>query len=107
MKMRNLLFVCVLSTLSFNALAEEPVEIDYITEMDTETYLQNPRLYRAEGQHQCQSNLSIGHTCQNLGVNFTDCNHAHFKLKQEDCCSGSRYGGSSIGFKITKCTNFN
>lgn len=98
------LFVSLVCQLSW---AEEPVEIDFLREMDTEVYLQNPRLYRAEGEHQCQSNTSLGHTCKNLGVNFTDCNQAHFKLKLEDCCSGSRWGGNSIGFKITKCTNFN
>lgn len=88
--------------------AEDVVEIDYLTEMDDESYsMQNPRLYRAEGEHQCQSSESIGHTCKILGVNFTDCNAAFFKLKNEDCCIGSRYGGNSIGFKLTKCTNFN
>lgn len=90
------------------AYADEPRELDFITEVDDAHYKQNgARLYRAEGEHVCQSDESIGHTCKNLGVNFMDCNHAHFKLKIEDCCSGSKYGGSSIGFKITKCTNFN
>lgn len=93
-------------TLSSYAAAE--VEVDYITEMSDEDYRSvNPRLYRAEGEHQCQSKDSLGHTCKNLGVNFTDCNQAFFKLKRDDCCSGSEYGGSTIGFKLTKCTNFN
>lgn len=107
MNLKKCLLVIFLSLMSVVSMAEEPVEIDYITEIDEETYLQNPRLYRAEGEHQCQSQASIGHTCKNLGVNFTDCNQAHFKLKLEDCCSGSRWGGNSIGFKVTKCTNFN
>jgi hypothetical protein len=92
--------------LSFNAFAAE--EVDYISEMDDATYReQNPRLYRGEGEHQCQSKDSLGHTCKNLGVNFTDCNNAFFKLKRDDCCSSSRYGGNSIEFKLIKCTNFN
>lgn len=92
--------------LSFNVLAFE--EVDYINEMDDHTYrMQNPRIYRGEGEHQCQSSESIGHTCKNLGVNFMDCNNAFFKLKRDDCCSGSQFGGTSIGFKLTKCTNFN
>lgn len=107
MKSTKLIIICILTTLAFNTMAHTSETIDYISEMDTDTYAQTPRLYRAEGQHQCQSDLAIGHTCQVLGVNFTDCNQAHFRLKQEDCCSGSRYGGSSIGFKLTKCTNFN
>ncbi len=88
--------------------ANDVVFIDYLTEMDDETYLSsNPRIYRAEGEHQCQSRDSLGHTCHVIGVNFTDCNVAFFNLKKEDCCKGSRYGGNSIGFKLTKCTNFN
>lgn len=88
--------------------ANDVVSIDYLTEMDDETYLNsNPRIYRAEGEHQCQSKDSLGHTCRVIGVNFTDCNVAFFYLKKEDCCKGSRYGGSSIGFTLTKCTNFN
>jgi hypothetical protein len=108
MKVWTSAFLVLLTTLSYGAFAvEEPVLIDYLSEMDDETYRLNPRLYRAEGEHQCQSARSIGHTCKNLGVNFTDCNNAFFKLKQDDCCSGSRYGGNSINFKVTKCTNFN
>jgi hypothetical protein len=108
MKIWILSVLVLLLTISYVASASEtPIEIDYISEMDDEAYRQNPRLYRAEGEHQCQSSQSIGHTCKNLGVSFTDCNQAFFKLKLEDCCSGSRYGGSSIDFKLTKCTNFN
>ncbi len=89
-------------------IAHAAEEIDYIHEVDDETYREsNPRLYRGEGKHVCQSKESIGHTCQNLGVNFTDCNHAFFSLKRDDCCAGSQYGGNSIEFKLTKCTNFN
>lgn len=92
--------------LSFNAFAAD--EVDYITEMDDITYReQNPRLYRGEGEHQCQSKNSLGHTCKTLGVNFTDCNNAFLKLERDDCCSSSQYGGNSIGFKLVKCTNFN
>lgn len=85
--------------------AEEPVEIDYIRDMDDDSYRKNlPRLHKAEGEHQCQSNSSIGHTCKNLGINFTDCNHAFYRLKADDCCSGSEYGGKSINFKVVKCS---
>ena len=95
----------LLLLMSFNSYALE--EVDYIREMDEDTYKSlNPRIYRAEGEHQCQSSDSIGHTCKNLGVNFTDCNQAFLKLKRDDCCSGSKYGGTSIGFKVTKCTKF-
>jgi hypothetical protein len=108
MKAWTTTFLVLLSTVSYGAFAtEQPVEVDYLSEMDDETYRLSPRLYRAEGEHQCQSAQSIGHTCKNLGVNFTDCNNAFFKLKQDDCCSGSEYGGNSISFKVTKCTNFN
>ncbi len=103
---RTIGLLSLVITLSSYAAAE--VEVDYITEMSDEDYRSvNPRLYRAEGEHQCQSKDSLGHTCKNLGVNFTDCNQAFFKLKRDDCCSGSEYGGSTIGFKLTKCTNFN
>jgi hypothetical protein len=92
--------------LSLNVLASDAEEVDYIREMDDEAYLENnPRIYRAEGEHQCQSSESIGHTCKNLGVNFSDCNAAFYTLKRDDCCTGSKYGGVSIGFKVTKCTN--
>ena len=103
MKLISLFLIIIVSCSSFAA-----DEIDYITEMSDEDYRSvNPRLYRAKGEHQCQSKDSLGHTCKNLGINFTDCNQAFFKLKRDDCCSGSEYGGSSIGFKVTKCTNFN
>jgi hypothetical protein len=104
--MKLMLFLAIL--FSSVGQASDVVFIDYLTEMDDETYLSsNPRIYRAEGQHQCQSKDSLGHTCTVIGVNFTDCNVAFFNLKKEDCCKGSRYGGNSIGFKVTKCTNFN
>ena len=90
MKFKKCFLILVLSLMALSAFAEELVEIDFITEIDSKTYLQNPRLYRAEGEHQCQSDQSIGHACKNLGVNFTDCNQAYSKLKMEDCCSGSR-----------------
>jgi hypothetical protein len=99
-------FILVLFLISGSIFAAE--EVDYIHEVSDEAYRKTTaRLYRAEGEHQCQSKDSIGHTCKNLGVNFTDCNHAHFSLKRDDCCSGSDYGGISIAFKLTKCTNFN
>jgi hypothetical protein len=93
--MRNTVGLIIISVfLLFNSPvnAFDEIEFDYLTEMS---------------EHQCQSRDSIGHSCKNLGVNFTDCNQAFFKLKRDDCCSGSEYGGNSIGFKLTKCTNFN
>lgn len=91
--------------LSLNSFAA--IEVDYIHEVSDEAYREhNARIYRAEGEHQCQSADSLGHSCKNLGVNFTDCNHAFYSLKRDDCCSGSKYGGTSIDFKVTKCTNF-
>jgi hypothetical protein len=103
MKLLTILCFCLFATQTY---AIE--EVDYISEVDDAVYKQlNPRLYRGEGEHQCQSSQSIGHTCKNLGVNFTDCNHAFFRLKMEDCCKGSDGGGRSISFKLTKCTNFN
>lgn len=97
-----------LTFISFNTFALYETEIDYLSEMSDEDYRSvNPRLYRAEGEHLCQSRDSLGHKCKVLGVNFTDCTQAFFKLKSEGCCSGSEYGGVSIEFKLTKCTNFN
>jgi hypothetical protein len=105
--MKLILSLFLFSGLSF-AYDERPSLVDYALELSNEEYYQvNPRLYRGEGEHQCQSLSSIGHTCRNLGVNFTDCNQAALKLKRDDCCSGSLYGGNSIGFKMVKCTNFN
>lgn len=98
-------YLILFFTLLTNVYASE---VDYIHEVSDDVYREsNPRLYRAEGVHTCQSKESIGHTCKNLGVNFTDCNHAFFSLKRDDCCQGSQHGGSSIEFKVTKCTNFN
>lgn len=100
--MKMLFLLCL-----FSFQIHAAVERDYIHEVSDEAYRDSSaRLYRAEGEHQCQSADSIGHTCKNLGVNFTDCNHAFFSLKRDDCCSGSKYGGTSINFKVTKCSNF-
>jgi hypothetical protein len=97
------LLLLLLSTTDLTAY-----EQDYLPEMSDEEYRQvGPRLYRAEGEHQCQSSSSIGHSCKNLGVNFTDCHQAALKLKRDDCCRGSTFGGLSLNFKLTKCTNFN
>jgi hypothetical protein len=97
-----LLFFCL------SAFAQEELtEFDYIQDMSEEFYRDNSaQPHKAEGEHMCQSHSSIGHTCKNLGVNFMDCNQAFFKLKQEDCCSGSSDGGVSIGFKIKKCSKY-
>jgi hypothetical protein len=104
--MKLILFIIALS--SFNLFASDVVEIDFISEMDDESYREaTPTVYRGEGVHQCQSRDSIGHTCENAGVNFTDCNVAFFKLKMTDCCPDSRYGGNSINFKLTKCSYYN
>lgn len=100
-------FLLLLMFVSINAFALDEVhEIDFTRELTDEEYRQTPQLHKAEGEHTCQSRESIGHACKNLGVGFTDCNQAFFKLKMEDCCSGSKYGGSSIGFKITKCSKY-
>lgn len=100
-------FLILLMCVSVNAFAlDEVYEIDYSRELTDEEYRLNPQLHKAEGEHQCQSPESIGHTCKNLGVGFTDCNQAFYKLKMEDCCSGSKYGGSSIGFKVLKCSKY-
>ena len=102
----SLLLTFLVTTAAF--AHDEVYEVDYLSDVDDATYReQTPRLYRGEGEHVCQSKEAIGHTCKNLGVNFTDCNHAFFKLEADDCCSGSKYGGSSISFKMTKCSNFN
>lgn len=100
-------FLILLIFVSINAFGlDEVYEIDYGRELSDEEYLLNPQLHKAEGEHTCQSRESIGHTCKNLGVGFTDCNQAFFKLKMEDCCSGSTYGGNSIGFKLQKCSKY-
>lgn len=96
----------ILTTFSINSIAQDlGVEIDYLPYLSNEEYMNSgAKLHKAEGLHQCQSSESIGHTCRNLGVNYTDCNQAFYSLKREDCCSGSKYGGSSISFKIIKCS---
>lgn len=101
--------IMVLALYSTSLIAYEgPVEVDYITEMDDDAYRDStPKVYRGEGLHQCQSRDSIGHSCENAGLNFTDCNVAFFKLKMADCCPDSLYGGTSISFKLTKCSYYN
>jgi len=95
----------VLSLLcSLPALAQE---FDARRDWDVETYYTNQRLYRAEGEHQCQSHSSLGHRCETVGINFTDCNNAFLKLQRQDCCGTSRYGGVSIGFRMTRCSALN
>ena len=105
--MRFLIIGLLLNSASLFAYVG-PVEVDYITEMDGDAYRDSiPKVYRGEGIHQCQSKDSIGHSCENAGLNFTDCNVAFFKLKMADCCPDSRYGGTSISFKLTKCSYYN
>lgn len=100
-------YLILLMFVSINAFAlDEVYEVDYSRELSDEEYRLTPQLHKAEGEHTCQSRESIGHTCKNIGVGFTDCNQAFFKLKMEDCCSGSKYGGNSIGFKILKCSKY-
>ena len=75
---------------------------------------QTPRLFRANGEHKCQSSTDIGHTCMNFGTNYTSCDEAYFKLKREDCCPATqkrvdgklRFGGTSIDFHVNSCTIF-
>jgi len=73
--------------------------------------------YNAAGNHQCQSQHNIGHTCQVQGFDYSDCNEAMIKLKMDDCCRrtqvcGPDYqtgkikcelGGTSIGFTPGYC----
>lgn len=101
--MKVLVLLCLI--LGSALAGASPVEVDYATEFTVEDYEKNSwaNPHRARGQHQCQSDSSLGHRCEVLGVNFTDCNQAALKLKREDCCSGSRHGGVSIGFKMTYC----
>lgn len=99
------LFILLFTLLAMNAFALE--EVDYIRELPEEDYKSlNFRLHRASGEHQCQSETSIGHRCKNLGVNFKDCNQAFFLLQKDDCCRGSEYGGRSINFKLTSCSSY-
>lgn len=72
------------------------------------------RLFRAIGEHQCQSQTDWGHKCKVQGQPYTSCNEAYYALKREDCCRSTRrkmdcrdrLGGSSVNFKITKCTQY-
>lgn len=99
------LVAILLSLFSFNAMAV--VEVDYSRELSDEEYkVPGLRLHKAKGEHQCQSGQSIGHSCNNLGVNFKDCNQAFFLLQKDDCCKGSEYGGRSIGFKLLSCSSY-
>ena len=82
--------------------------------MEPLAQLGRERRVRAKGTHQCQSSSDIGHSCVVTGQ-FTECNEAAFKLKQQDCCPSTtrrekngqtRYGGKSIGFTINSCSSF-
>ncbi|SDG70227.1 hypothetical protein SAMN05216338_1002135 [Bradyrhizobium sp. Rc2d] len=64
------------------------------------------RLFRAYGEHTCQSRQSLGHKCDVMGTSITDCNKAYYDLKRDDCCRRSKDGGVSINFKLTKCTQY-
>ena len=61
-------------------------------------------LFRATGEHQCQSRSSIGHKCEVSGNRFHDCKDAYFSLKNEDCCGSTEGGGTSIDFKMGVCS---
>lgn len=75
---------------------------------------QRARLFRATGEHQCQSRTDWGHKCSVRGQPYTSCNEAYYALKREDCCRSTRkkmdgqdrLGGVSVNFKITKCTQY-
>ncbi|SDX61517.1 hypothetical protein [Nitrosomonas oligotropha] len=62
------------------------------------------RQFFARGEHTCQSRSSIGHKCEVRGSGFFDCNEAEYDLRNKSCCSSTPKGGSSIGFRITKCS---
>ena len=64
---------------------------------------QNTPSFYAKGTHQCQSKTSIGHTCKVDGY-FNDCDEAFRKLKMQDCCPNSKYGGNSTDFTLDSCT---
>lgn len=63
------------------------------------------RQFFARGEHQCQSDTSIGHKCEVRGSGYFDCNQAEANLRRKSCCATSQKGGSSIGFKLTKCSS--
>jgi hypothetical protein len=81
---------------------------------------QNIRLFKADGQHQCQSKTDLGHKCSVFGTEYTDCTQAAAKLKSQDCCPATRrcnkdaktgketcsLGGTSIGFELLHCSAF-
>ncbi len=64
------------------------------------------RLFMATGEHKCWSNTSIGHTCMNHGASFTSCDDAYWSLKAQDCCGATKEKGTSVEFKVTKCSQF-
>lgn len=66
----------------------------------------NPRPHKAHGRHVCQSQISLGHSCENFGINFMDCHQAFYSLKAEDCCRNTESGGYSIEFQLLKCSSF-
>lgn len=63
------------------------------------------RQVRAFGTHKCQSETSIGHSCQVTGL-FTSCDEAFHVLKRQDCCPSTKEKGTSIEFRIVKCSSF-
>ena len=65
---------------------------------------QPSRLFRAEGEHQCQSRTSIGHKCVVAGTGYTSCDEARRKLTRRDCCPRTKDKGNSINFRINTCT---
>lgn len=78
--------------------------ISAYAESDQAPVMKNAKPHKAEGRHLCQSEQSIGHSCRNIGINYMDCNQAFYKLRMDDCCSGSKYGGTSIHFELLKCS---
>jgi hypothetical protein len=62
----------------------------------------NQQQVMAYGTHQCQSQTSIGHTCQVSSL-VTDCAEAYAVLKRQDCCGSTKEGGVSIGFTLGNC----
>jgi hypothetical protein len=71
------------------------------------------RLFHGSGEHQCWSKDFIGYKCiVNHAAVYTDCQAAFFGMKKDNCCSrmywqGRRLeDGTSIDFKLTKCSNW-
>ena len=81
------------------------------------TSAQSPPFW-ATGEHQCQSETDIGHTCESRQWDVADCGVAYAKLAANDCCPSTRrcnitdgveeceLGGTSIGFVLKSCTPF-